>query len=83
MIDPNDPNCLKVADEFAIGSDIIVAPVLTRGEEYRDIYLPKGIWRNEMDGPTKGEKWLHHYRVREDQIPYFIKISDVHNMDPF
>lgn len=78
MIDPTDPNCLKVSDEFSIGEDIIVAPILKQGEEERDIYLPKGIWRNEMDGsPTKGEKTLHHYRVKENQIAFFTRISNM------
>lgn len=78
MIDPTDPNCLKVSDEFSIGEDIIVAPVIQQGEHERDIYLPKGIWRNEMDGsPTKGEKWLHHYRVKDHQIPFFTKMPGV------
>lgn len=35
-----------------------------------------------MDGsPTKGEKWLHHYRVRKDQIPYFTKLSEASDPD--
>lgn len=42
MSDPTDPNCLKVSDEFTIGGDILVAPVLRPGEDERDIYLPKG-----------------------------------------
>ncbi|XP_035716497.1 myogenesis-regulating glycosidase isoform X3 [Folsomia candida] len=78
MIDPTDATCLKISDEFSIGEDIIVAPVIRPGEVERDIYLPKGIWRNEMDGsPTKGEKWLHHYRVKENQIPFFTKMPGV------
>ncbi len=44
MIDSTDPNCLKVSDEFSIGEDIIVAPVIRPGEEERDIYLPKGTY---------------------------------------
>jgi len=78
MLDPTDPNCLKVSDEFSIGEDVVVAPVLHADVEERDIYLPKGMWKNEIDGsPTRGEKWLHHYRVKENQIAFFTKVYDV------
>ncbi|CAG7823847.1 unnamed protein product [Allacma fusca] len=74
MLDPTDINCLRISDEFLIGNDILVAPILRFNATDRDIYLPKGKWRDELDGSnTKGEKWLHHYRVRENQIAFFTR----------
>ncbi len=37
----------------------------------------KGIWMGMDGSPTKGEKWLHHYRVKENQIPFFTKMPGV------
>ncbi|ODM99434.1 hypothetical protein Ocin01_07257 [Orchesella cincta] len=77
MIDPLDSNCLKISDEFAIGEDIIVAPILRSNSTERDIYLPRGIWKDEVErSSTKGERWLHNYKAKHNQIPYFIKLPD-------
>lgn len=77
MID-SDEHCRQVSDEFAIGEDIIVAPILQPNSTERDIYLPKGIWKDELEegASTRGPRWLHNYQAKHDQIPYFIKISD-------
>lgn len=42
MIDPHDPSCQTVVDEFAVGEDIIVAPILYPGARTREVYLPAG-----------------------------------------
>jgi hypothetical protein len=77
MSDPQDANCLKIWDEFTIGGDILVAPILNQNVTEREIYLPKGRWRDEMDGSsTKGERWIHHYKLRPHQIAYFTKLED-------
>lgn len=36
MVDINDPSCLIVNDEFAIGEELIVAPILTKGQTKRE-----------------------------------------------
>lgn len=80
MSDPEDSNCLKIWDEFTIGGDILVAPILNKSLTEREIYLPKGRWRDEMDGSsTKGERWIHHYKVKMDQIAYFTKVEESGN----
>lgn len=77
MIDPLDQNCLRVSDIFAIGDDIIVAPILQPNSTERDIYLPRGIWMDKLErSNTKGERWLHHYKAKQNQIPFFIKLPD-------
>jgi alpha-glucosidase (family GH31 glycosyl hydrolase) len=77
MIDPHDVNCLVVSDQFTIGGQIMVAPILQPNSTERDIYLPKGKWKDELYGTTtKGEKWLHRYPVREHQIAFFTKMYD-------
>ena len=77
MIDPQDANCLKAWDEFSIGVDIIVAPILQNNVTERDIYLPKGRWKDELDGSTtKGERWVHHYRVKHNQIAFFTRTAE-------
>lgn len=40
----------KVIDQFCLGDDIIVAPVLTKGAVTRDIALPDGKWKDHRTG---------------------------------
>lgn len=36
MLDPTDPACLYVNDEFSIGEELIVAPILMKGQFQRE-----------------------------------------------
>ncbi|KAF2901313.1 hypothetical protein ILUMI_04874 [Ignelater luminosus] len=77
MLEPNDPACHIVADEFSVGEDLIVAPVLYSGARQREVYLPAGVWKDGIDGSLrKGSRWIHDYRVEEDQVAYFEKMPD-------
>lgn len=77
MLDPNDPSCHTAIDEFSIGDDLLVAPILYAGVKQRDVYLPAGVWKDGIDGSLrKGSRWIHDYRVDQDQIAYFIKMPD-------
>ncbi|XP_030756966.1 myogenesis-regulating glycosidase [Sitophilus oryzae] len=77
MLDPNDPSCHSVMDEFSIGEDIIVAPILNHGAREREVYLPAGVWKDGIDGSLrKGSRWIHDYRVEEDQVAFFEKMPD-------
>jgi alpha-glucosidase len=40
----DDPNTYNIDDEFMIGSDLLVAPVLKPDVTQRLVYLPKGLW---------------------------------------
>ncbi|CAI7922269.1 unnamed protein product, partial [Closterium sp. NIES-53] len=39
-LDPDDAETFPIGDQFAIGDDIIVAPVVVKGQKKRDVYLP-------------------------------------------
>lgn len=75
MLDSNDPSCHMVTDQFSVGNELIVAPVLHSGMRQREVYLPTGVWKDGIDGSLrKGSRWIHDYRVEEDQIAYFKKM---------
>ncbi|XP_045501045.1 myogenesis-regulating glycosidase isoform X3 [Colias croceus] len=68
---------LQVRDEFAVGGDIVVAPVLQRGSTVREVYLPSGLWQDGIDGSLrKGNRWMHEYKVPLDRVAYFIRKPD-------
>ncbi|MDB4954502.1 MAG: glycoside hydrolase family 31 [Myxococcales bacterium] len=44
LIDSSDPNALASSDEYGLGGDLLVAPVLTANATTRAVYLPAGGW---------------------------------------
>ncbi|KAJ9599273.1 hypothetical protein L9F63_010275, partial [Diploptera punctata] len=75
LLDPNDAACHVVEDEFSVGEELIVAPVLSPGTYEREVYLPAGVWKDGIDNSLrKGSRYLHNYRVPEDKVAHFIKM---------
>ena len=61
-----------IEDQFLLGSDVLVAPVLEKGAATRDVVLPRGTWlylgREEMEG---GRTVTVPAPI--DVLPYFVK----------
>ncbi|XP_049939040.1 myogenesis-regulating glycosidase-like [Schistocerca serialis cubense] len=79
-VDPTDDTALAINSEFLLGEDLLVAPVLEEGAVSRDIYLPRGIWRDEADAKhpvIEGPIWLTNYSAPLSVLPYFTRASDV------
>lgn len=77
MLEPTDTSCHLVTDQFAVGEEIIVAPILYPGVRIREVYLPAGVWKDGIySSLRKGSRWIHDYRVPEDQVAYFLKMPD-------
>jgi alpha-D-xyloside xylohydrolase len=48
---PEDPRSWTVADQYLLGPDLLVAPVLEHGARTRSVYLPPGAtWTDLRDG---------------------------------
>ncbi|XP_049871882.1 myogenesis-regulating glycosidase isoform X2 [Pectinophora gossypiella] len=76
LVAGGDPT-LFVRDEFALGDEIVVAPVLNPGETTREVYLPAGLWQDGIDGSLrKGNRWMHEYKVPSDKVAYFLRKPD-------
>lgn len=43
---PQDPRTWGIADQFLLGTDILVSPVLQAGQVSVTAYFPKGVWYN-------------------------------------
>jgi alpha-glucosidase len=56
---PNDPEAVKLGDEYLWGRDLLIAPVVTKGATRRHLYLPAGIWFDWWTNKkVEGGKWL-------------------------
>lgn len=69
-------NIFNIDDQFAVGNDIIVAPILHEFQTFRDIYLPNGWWKDEIKGGViRGNKWMRNYQIEINQVAYFTRID--------
>lgn len=56
---PNDPAALDRDDQFLLGRDLLVAPVLNPGQRRRRLYVPPGRWTHVWSGQTfSGGRWV-------------------------
>jgi len=77
-VDPEDPVTHTIGDQFMLGEDILVAPVVYEGATSRNIYLPKGTWRAELKSGTRtyiGPIWLNNFPAPLDVLPFFTKLE--------
>ena len=63
----------RVNDQFMLGDDILVAPVVEKGASIKKVYLPEGKWQARDGKIYEGGKVLS-YPVDISSIPYFFKI---------
>ncbi|XP_046625895.1 myogenesis-regulating glycosidase isoform X1 [Neodiprion virginianus] len=74
-VDPTNRVAHRIKDEFLLGEEILVAPVVEEDVVQRDIYLPKGSWKDAVtDDIHTGPLWLKNYPAPLDVLPYFYKI---------
>lgn len=74
-IAPTDQNALISDDQFLVGNDILVAPIVEEGAYSRDVYLPPGRWRDAINGTTyDGGKWLTDVQVPLEEALYYTAV---------
>lgn len=73
---PHDERAWLCDDEFLLGNDMLIAPVVQPGERARDIYLPPGRWRDHWtDRAYDGPLTLTDYPAPLDHLPIFHRQS--------
>jgi alpha-glucosidase (family GH31 glycosyl hydrolase) len=71
--DSADPQTWRIADQFRLGRDLLVAPVVEEGATTRRLYLPGGEWRDFWTGAAvAGGQWLT-VAAPLDRIPVFVR----------
>ena len=72
-LEPTNELTFNMTDQFLVGDDILVAPVLDPGLMSRDIYIPGGEWTDAETGLSfNGPQMIRDYAVTLETIPYFI-----------
>ncbi len=73
----SDSNTYNLNDQFLAGENILMAPVLEQGQNYRKVYLPEGKW---IDYWTGKEHQGNNYILKEtpiDILPMYIKEGSI------
>jgi alpha-glucosidase (family GH31 glycosyl hydrolase) len=56
---PDDDVAASLEDEYLLGPDLLVAPVLEEGARVRSVYLPAGLWADARRGEVhRGPGWV-------------------------
>lgn len=73
----NDPHqgYEKITDEYMLGDDILVCPVITKGTFEKDITFPQGLWKNE-DGKIYEGRQVVHMPTPVDKLLWFRRVKE-------
>ena len=63
-----------INDEFMMGSDLLVAPVVKKGVKSRRVVIPSGRWRGD-DGKTVEGPAAIEVPTPLERLPYFERVS--------
>jgi alpha-glucosidase (family GH31 glycosyl hydrolase) len=69
---PKDPVAARIDDQYLLGPDLIVAPVLEEGTTSRRVYIPEGSWWSLWSGVRYQPGW-HDVSAAVDEIPVFVR----------
>ena len=70
---PEHAPAWTVSDEFLVGNDLLVAPVIRPGARRRRLWLPPGSWRHWWQGITmSGPGWVE-ISADLNELPLFIR----------
>jgi alpha-glucosidase (family GH31 glycosyl hydrolase) len=75
-LDKNNEEALTCDDEFLLGDDVLVAPVVHPNLRQRTILLPPGKWKDHWTGEIfEGPARLIDYPAPLEILPFFEKVS--------
>ncbi len=68
---PSDPVAARQDQEWLLGPDVLVAPVVTAGALSRSVYFPSGCWESPVTGRRYAGPASAGVAAPLDQLPYF------------
>lgn len=75
---PNDKLTYLINDQYMVGGDILVAPVVKEGMRTRGIYLPAdAAWIDWWTGEKFESGKTHYLKTPLDRLPVFIRVGAV------
>jgi alpha-glucosidase len=78
---PRDPNVADLSSEWLVGTNLLVAPVLTSGGR-RSIYLPDDIWYDFSTGERVAGNRQFDRDVPSDVVPLYVRGGSILTLAP-
>jgi alpha-glucosidase len=77
-----DADTLNLDDQFMIGNDLLVAPVLRRDLTSRMVYLPKGTWIDYWTGKSIVGPVMFRADAPLETVPMYVRAGSIIPMAP-
>jgi len=70
----NEPGTVHLDDQYMLGSELLIAPIINEGATSRFVYLPKGVWKM-FENPSESYDGGRFIEVEAplDRIPIFMR----------
>jgi alpha-glucosidase (family GH31 glycosyl hydrolase) len=79
---PDDPEAVKLGDEYLWGRDLLIAPVTEKAATSRRVYLPEGTWFDWWTGEkVEGKRWVDR-PVDLATMPIYARAGAIIPLDP-
>jgi len=69
----DDPNTYNLDDEFMIGADLLVAPIIKADVVSRLVYLPKGVWYDYWTNKKYSGGTMIRVDAPLETVPMFVR----------
>jgi alpha-glucosidase (family GH31 glycosyl hydrolase) len=79
---PGDPAAWDADDEYMLGPDVLVAPVLHSGMTARTVYLPPGAWQDYWSSQTHVGPGTIAVSAPTQQVPLFTRVGSLLCLPP-
>jgi sulfoquinovosidase len=70
---PGDRRAAAQQQEWTLGTDVLVAPVVVQGAVGRRVYFPSGCWRESQTGMVVRGRRTAFVRAPLTRLPYFFR----------
>ena len=70
---PHDPRVYGLSDEYLLGPDLLVAPVIVPGATSKRVYLPAGTWIDYWSGAQYNGGRMVTVAAPIERIPIFVR----------
>ncbi len=73
----DDPNTYNLDNQFMVGEDLLVAPILKPDVTRRLVYLPKGTWYDYWTGKKYAGGTMIDVEAPLDTVPMFVRAGAI------
>jgi len=79
---PGDTEAAKQDQEWMLGPNVLVAPIVSEGVTARTVYFPAGCWTSPQTGAVRIGPLNANVTATIQQLPYYVRCGS-HPFEPF